>query len=116
MIAALVMAVQMAAPPPGCGPGAYGRVGCCSVAPRLVSRYDEPYRAVARRRGLRGIVILQLAIERDGHVCSARVLRGLDPEFDRAALAAVARWRFRPALDHRGKPVAMLFNVMVKSG
>jgi protein TonB len=116
MIAALLLAIATStvAPPP-CPPDPIGRVGCCREAPRLLSRYDEPYLAVAKRKHLRGMAIIELIIEPHGTVCAAQMLKGLDPDFDRAAVAAVKQWRFRPALNHNGKPITVLFNVTVKT-
>jgi protein TonB len=116
MIAALLFAVTTStASWPGCPAGPVGRVGCCRQAPRLLTRVDEPYRAVARRKHLRGIAIIELIVDPRGDVCAARVLRGLDAEFDRAALVAVRQWKFRPAIDNAGKPVTGAFNVTAKT-
>src|SRR3954447_3053757 len=98
MIATFLFAVMTStAAPPGCPAGPLGLVGCCSTAPRLISRVDAPYRSVARQRHLHGMAIIELVIDLRGQVCAAKILRGLDPEFDRAAVAAVKRWKFRPA-------------------
>jgi TonB family protein len=81
----------------------------------MVSRYDVPYRAVARRKHLHGVAIVELIIGSDGSICAARVLIGLDPDFDRAALSALKRWRFVPAMSHAGKPVTAAFDISVKA-
>jgi len=91
-----------------------GSVGCCRTAPRLVSRVDAPYRSVANARHLHGIAIIELIID-PNHVCAARILRGLDPAFDRAAIVAVKQWTFRPALSQAGKPVTVVFNVTARA-
>jgi len=116
MIAALLLAIATStvAPPP-CPPDPIGRVGCCRDAPRLLSRYDVPYRAVAKRKHLHGMAIVELIIEPHGTVCAARVLKGLHPDFDRAAISAVKQWRFRPATNHNGNPVTAAFSVTVKT-
>jgi TonB family protein len=116
VIAAFLLAViTSTAAPPGCPLGPIGLVGCCREAPRLLTRVDAPYREVARRRHLHGIVIIELIIEPNGNVCAARVLLGLDAEFDRAAIASVKRWKFRPAIGNSGKAVTVAFNVTVKT-
>jgi protein TonB len=116
MIAAFLLAIATStvAPPP-CPPDPVGRVGCCREAPRLLSRYDVPYRAVAKRKHLHGIAIVELIIEPHGTVCAAQILKGLDPEFDRAAIAAVRQWRFRPAMNYAGNPITVAFSVTVKT-
>jgi protein TonB len=103
------------AAPPGCPAGPLGLVGCCRDAPRMVSRYDVPCRAVAKRRHLHGIAIVGLIIDARGNVCAARILKGLDAEFDRAALAAIKFWRFRPAMNYSGRPVMAAFSITVKA-
>lgn len=116
VIAAFLFAViTSTAAPPGCPAGPIGRVGCCRDAPQLLTRVDQPYREVAERRHLHGIAIIELIIDPNGRVCAARILRGLDPEFDRAALVAVRQWKFRPAISNSGKPVTGAFNVTVKA-
>jgi TonB family protein len=116
MIAAFLLAmITSTVAPPGCPPDPIGLVGCCREAPRLKSRVDAPYHSIARARRLHGIAILELIIDPHGDVCAARVLRGLDKEFDRAALAAVKQWKFSPAISHAGKPVTVAFNVTAKT-
>lgn len=116
MIAALLLTIATStATPPGCPAVPIGRVGCCREAPRLVSRYEDPYREVAKRKHLHGIAILELIIDSEGTVCAARTLKGLDSEFDRAALSAVKQWRFRPGISNAGKAVTLAFNVTVKT-
>jgi TonB family protein len=51
-------------------------------------------------------IILRGVIREDGSVDKLRLLRGVVPLADQAALAAFARWKFRPAL-RQGKPVAV---------
>jgi len=63
--------------------------------------------------GVRGIVIIETIIDLDGNVCDAAVLKGINPEADAAALAAVKQWRFRPATLN-GKTVAVYFDLTVR--
>jgi TonB family protein len=84
-------------------------------SPKLVTRVDEPYRKVAERKHLHGVAIIELIIDTSGRVCAARVLRGLDADFDRAALVALRQWTFRPALNYSGQPVTVAFNVTAKA-
>jgi periplasmic protein TonB len=55
--------------------------------------------AVARNqhRSLRGVVVLRLVIGTDGRACAVRVVRGMPMGLDREVVAAVHRWRYRPA-------------------
>lgn len=59
-------------------------------------RPEYPY--AARRRGIAGTVLVRLVLAADGGVLRAEVAEGSGSELlDAAALAALRRWRFRPA-------------------
>jgi iron complex outermembrane recepter protein len=59
------------------------------------------------------LVPVLLVLGATGEVRSAAVEGSLGPDFDAAALSAVRRWSFRPAL-HDGKPVAAKIRVLVR--
>jgi periplasmic protein TonB len=65
------------------------------------------YPEVARRRGWEGTVVIHLMLDEDGlpHGLRIQSSSGFD-ELDRAALASVQGWRFRPA-TRNGEAVAM---------
>ena len=73
------------------------------------------YPDLARRASLQGTVILLVVIEADGTVGEIEVVRSPDQRwgFDLAAINAVKRWRYQPALMN-GKPVATYIQVMVE--
>jgi hypothetical protein len=50
--------------------------------------------------------VAQLTVDRDGYVVGARLVRGLGTARDRAAADLVWRFRYAPALDAAGLPVA----------
>ena len=62
------------------------------------------YPAAARAAKQEGTVVVEFAVEVDGHVSRARVKKTTDEQFNAPALGAVARWVFLPALAD-GKPV-----------
>lgn len=81
-----------AAQPPPAAPPATPRP---APLPKLLSAPQPRYPPVALRRKLEGDVVLELRIEADGSVSSARVLSADPPGvFDEAAVAAASRWRF----------------------
>lgn len=88
------------------------RVGGADEAPILRTRVEPDF---TESPGVKGVVIIETVIARDGHVCAARVLRGLTPAADVAALAAVRQWRFVPA-KKLGQPVQTVFNITVPVG
>jgi len=60
----------------------------------------------ARKRHISGNVLMQVIVQPNGRATDIQLIRGLDPELDKKALAAVQKWRFKPALGRDGKPVA----------
>jgi protein TonB len=58
----------------------------------------------AQADGIEGKFKAKLVIGADGAVEAVTVLAGLDPAFDAAIVAALKRWRFKPAMAC-GKPV-----------
>jgi periplasmic protein TonB len=76
-------------------PHVYAGPDKISTPTRIV--YVRPeYPQTARTAKAQGVVVLEAQIERDGRVCSARVLRSI-PLLDQSAIDAVLRWRFTPA-------------------
>lgn len=69
-------------------------------------KYVAPeYPADAAAQGIRGIVIVELLVDEQGRVASARVVRSI-PGLDEAALAAVRMWEYEPT-QVSGKPVTV---------
>ncbi len=88
------------------------RVGGEVKEPREISRVQPQYPEAARKARLQGIVILEAIITKSGAVDSVRVLRGLNPLLDTAAMQAVNRWRYEPA-TFNGRPVPVYLTVTV---
>lgn len=59
----------------------------------------------AQADGIEGKFKARLTIGGNGEVVSVAVVQGLDPAFDAAIVAALKRWRFKPAMAC-GKPVS----------
>ena len=73
---------------------------------------DYPRRAL--RRGDSGVVLLRVDVGPDGIPTSVGIVRSSrSRDLDRAAVAAVERWRFRPALAD-GRPVAGSVDVPIE--
>lgn len=87
------------------------------VPPSLIpgSRALPEYPDIGRRAGLQGTVILLVVVEADGRIGTIEVIRSPDQRwgFDLAAINAVKRWRYRPALMNE-RPVAAYIQVMVE--
>jgi periplasmic protein TonB len=81
------------------------------VAPHRLAYVPPEYPKGAASLGVRGIVILQAVIDRNGVVRQTRIMRSI-PMLDDAAEAAVCRWRFAPArVGGAAIPVAMTLTV-----
>jgi iron complex outermembrane recepter protein len=78
--------------------------------PAVVRRVDATYppKELAARR--EATVMLLVTVGTDGAVSSATVVQSGGEELDRAALAAIRQWRFRPARQ-AGQPVASRIRV-----
>ncbi len=82
------------------------------ISPKLLVKVEPAYPEVARLARLGGRVTVKAVIGLDGNVESAEIFASTSPLFDRAALDAVTKWRYRPALMN-GRPVRVYFTVMV---
>jgi len=77
------------------------------VKPQVTSRPPLEYPAEAAKDGIKGFVVINILIGKDGSVELAKVLEAQPSGvFDNAALNAVRAWRFSPA-RYKGKPVKM---------
>lgn len=76
-------------------------------------RPDYPRRA--RTEGIQGLVLVRIIVGTDGEVEAehTRVLRSI-PSLDAAAIEAVNRWRFTPAIGRQGKPVRVILELPVQ--
>jgi protein TonB len=84
-----------------------------SAAVDYASVSRPPYPAAAALRGAEGEVLVRVLVGLDGRPARAVLARSSgDRDLDRAALAAVRGWRFRPALSD-GAPVAAWVEVPV---
>lgn len=70
------------------------------------------YTEKARKARVQGAVIVGALIDEEGQVACARAVTTLPERLDVVAVAAVKRWRFRPA-TFQGEPVAVPYNLTV---
>jgi periplasmic protein TonB len=101
------------APPSPIGEvSASGNVASQLKPPRLVSSVLPVYPQIAKQAGVEGNVVVQASIDRSGHVSAVRVVSGT-LMLRQAALDAVRRWKYEPAvLD--GQPVAAQVTVQIR--
>jgi protein TonB len=73
-------------------------------APEPVVQVNPVYPRELRNAGAEGSVVVVFVVNEDGQVEDPRVESSSRPEFERPALEAVRKWRFRPG-TREGEPV-----------
>lgn len=69
-----------------------------SAMPKVLEEVRPIYPEDAKKEGLQGSVVLEILIDNKGTVRDAKVLKSLDLRFDKAALIAIKKFKFRPAM------------------
>lgn len=82
------------------------------VIPEPIERPQPGYTAEMARLGLEGTVVLMALVGKEGRVRDIRVIKSI-PGLDSAAVEAVRRWTFEPALSN-GRPVAFWVQAEVR--
>ena len=88
------------------------RVGNGVSAPKGIYMPNPEYTDRARKKKLRGTVILAIIVTPDGNVGDVKLVRGFDPGLDQHAVDTVRTWKFEPPTKD-GKPVAVALDVEV---
>jgi protein TonB len=68
--------------------------------PTLIAAVPPSYPAELRRARIEGVVSLVFMLSEQGVVEDARVESSSRPEFERPALEAIRRWRFKPGMKN----------------
>lgn len=82
--------------------------------PRVLSSPGPRFAREVRNSWLAGSVVMCVQVGTDGRAHKIQVVKPLGLGFGDAAVAAVRRWRFRPATKH-GKPVAFWGQIKITS-
>lgn len=73
--------------------------------PKLVKYYEPEYPESAQKAGLEGKVIVKVEVDERGRVSKALIIRSSGYEIlDSAALEAVKKFKFEPAVEN-GRPI-----------
>jgi protein TonB len=72
--------------------------------PEAVSQIPPTYPSELRKAKIEGMVTLVFVLNEEGRVEDARVENSSRPEFEKPALDAIRKWRFRPGMKD-GQPV-----------
>jgi protein TonB len=79
--------------------------------PTPVNRLPPQYPSALLKKGIGGKVVVSCVVDESGNLSSSRIKQSSgQPELDKAALAAVARWKFKPA-TRGGKKVKATCNI-----
>src|SRR4029453_3356030 len=73
---------------------------------RLIYHFEPAYPPDAREKKIEGSVVLRFTVNHEGVPQSIQVKKPLYPSLDRAAVEAVSKWRFEPAMKN-GELVSM---------
>jgi TonB family protein len=88
------------------------RIGGGVSAPTVLNMAEPTFNEVARKLKYGGAVLINLWVRPDGTPDHLSVVRALGLGLDEAALAAVQKYRFNPAMQD-GKPVMVELNIEV---
>ena len=78
--------------------------------PRTLEEVQAPYPEEARRVDMGGTVRLRVGIDEHGRVRECKVIKRAGYGLDEAAVKAMWKFRFAPALDQAGHPVPFRIN------
>jgi TonB family protein len=78
--------------------------------PQVIAETKPSYTAEAMRKKISGSVEMTTVIGVDGRPSDIKIVRSLDSGLDKNAVAALDKWRFKPAMKD-GKPVRMLVTI-----
>lgn len=84
------------------------------VEPPVPVRTVAPdYPPELKREGAMGVVHVKCTIDVQGNVIDPEVEKSTNPGFDKAAIDAVKKWKFKPAKQD-GEPVAKRVSIPIK--
>jgi protein TonB len=81
--------------------------------PEPVSQVAPAYPAELRKAKIEGLVTLVCLLNEEGRVEDARIENSTRPEFEKPALDAIRKWRFRPGMKD-GQPVRTYFRMPMR--
>ncbi len=109
-----ILALTLALAPLGsatAGEPAHFEKGGHLTEPVAVHKVQPAYPESARDAKTEGTVVLDALIRTDGSVDRVKILESAGDELDSAATAAAKQWRFEPARDKDGNPVAVYYTL-----
>jgi protein TonB len=84
------------------------------VEPPVPVRTSAPeYPDELRREGVSGLVMVKCQIDAQGNVTSTEVEKSSNAAFEKPAMAAVKKWKFKPAKQD-GAPIEIKVSIPIK--
>ncbi len=71
--------------------------GGSDTQPEVASEFKPPYPDEAKKNEVEGTVVLKVTIDENGNVTEVKVLKGLGYGLDEASVAAMRKFKFKPA-------------------
>lgn len=81
--------------------------------PIPVRTVKPEYPRELRAQGVTGVVMVKCAIDAQGNVTETSVSKSSNEAFDKPAMSAVKKWKFKPARQD-GNPVAIQVTIPIK--
>ena len=81
--------------------------------PVPVRTVSPDYPDELRREGVSGVVMVKCSIDEQGNVTGTVVEKSSNVAFEKPAMAAVKKWKFKPARQD-GAPVAIQVSIPIK--
>jgi periplasmic protein TonB len=100
-------------PPPPLPDGGPIEIGGPVTRPVPIDTPQPIYSEIARRARIEGVVLLRTILDTSGRVTDVKIVKDLPFGLGAAAVAAVERWRYRPATLN-SEPVAVYLEVTVR--
>jgi TonB family protein len=88
------------------------RIGGKVTAPVLLYSVSPEFTDEARRAKYQGVVVVSTVVDAQGMPQNVRVVRPLGMGLDEKAIAAVKKYRFKPAMRN-GEPVAVMVSIEI---
>ncbi len=81
--------------------------------PVLVEKTVPKYPEEAKKEKIQGTVKLDAIIDKEGKVLELKAVESPDERLTKAAMDAVKEWKFKPAMNSKGKPVQVKITLTV---
>jgi TonB family protein len=81
--------------------------------PVAVHKVDPEYPPGAREEKVQGVVVLDAVIDSEGFVLDVKILESPDDRLADAAMTAIQQWKFDPARDAEGNPIAVYYSLKI---